>query len=292
LFRSIALEEAARFAATVNKAGLNVYVGTTLKSAAALSGRRTSARDAVLATCIAIDIDTNLVTSARNLPVKPHLLVVTGSIPAPRGHVWIGIKPTDHLDLWEDITTRAVAHCGGDMAARGKSRVMRLGGSVSYPSERKQQRGYEVQPVIVHSFDRPIYDIADLQRVFPPLPAPPISRAVAGSRLHHRAAPFRVDAGCVENALAALPVSYANDHDLWVRVGFALHSFDCGTGGLDLWKAFSGRCPAKAALTNFEQRWASFGRASGRRISIRWLLNEARRHGWSNHVSRRRSRIG
>lgn len=280
LFGLSEIAAAADFAVSINEQGCNVYVGITLKRADARSGRRTSNADAALATCIAIDIDRNLVAGARKLPIKPHMLILTGQTPDARGHLWMRIIPTTDLELWQEVSSRAVAATGGDMAARGRSRVMRLGGTVSYPSANKQQRGYEIEPVIVYSFDKPNYDLADLERLFPARPGSPKTVTQGRSHMPHRQPPSTIDIGQVASALATLPVSYADEHDLWVRTGFALHSFDSGARGLDLWKSFSSRCPGKASSTDFEQRWASFGRASGRTITVRWLFHEARRHGW------------
>ena len=271
---------AVEFAASVNGTGCNVYVGTTLKNADAPSDRRTSSQHAAIATCVAIDIDQDLAAGARKLPVRPQLLVLTGRTPNARGHLWIGIEATSDMALWDELTGRAVALCNGDMGARGRSRVMRLGGTVSYPSGSKQRRGYVTEPVTVHSVNAPIYDLAELINAFPGWGAP-VSAVELQAVAQRRRNPSPTDLDDVMSALAALPPIHADDHDLWLRTGFALHSFDAGPAGLALWRQFSERNSAKALLTNFERRWSSFGPPGGRQpITIRWLFAQARAHGW------------
>lgn len=280
LFAVSRLDDAVQFAAKVNNSGCNVYVGMTLKKPDTPRDQRTGNQHAAIATCLAIDIDRGLVAGARNLPVKPHLLVVTGMTPDPRGHLWMSIKPTSDLDLWDEATTRAVALCNGDMGARGRSRVMRLGGSVSYPPESKKNRGYKIESVIVHRLNTRNYDLAELLHILP-LALPAAAFVASYQRPQARRTRSAPDIEKVMLALGALPISYAQEHDLWLYVGFALHDFDPSSKGLALWKQFSRRCLEKAVRTNFEKRWASFGKQTGRKmISARWLFAQARLHSF------------
>ncbi|MGV3554234.1 MAG: PriCT-2 domain-containing protein [Croceibacterium sp.] len=281
------IASAARLAAEVNRQGCNVYVGVTLKAADAPPHRRTASAHATLATCIAIDIDGDLLTSARALQVRPHLLVVTGTVPCARAHIWLQISPTTDLRLWNEVTTRAVARCGGDMAARGASRVMRLAGTLAYPSAAKRARGYGTEFVRLHELGGAPYDVAELSALLPQQPeqchrrAPAVRRGASKPHLHE-----------VETALDALPTKFASEYELWLRVGFALHDFDQGPAGLALWTGFSHKCAAKAAVTDFDRRWYSFGRADGgKRITIRWLLAQARESGWRCKVDFQRRAI-
>lgn len=288
LFRIADLDQAAAFAVRANQGACNVYVGTTIKSADCPSNRRSSAKDAVLGTCLAIDIDGELVAGARQLPrgVKPQLLVLSGRKPALRGHLWISLQPTSDLDMLEEISGRAIGCCGGDMAARGRGALMRLAGSVSFPSEKKKRRGYCVERVSGHFIDAPTYDLSGLASAFP---AEVDGRARPARSLarHRNLSAFpSADIQRVQAALDSLPAIYADTYDLWIRVGLALHAFDPSVRGLLLWRQFSERCREKAALTDFEYRWATFGRRNaGRQITVRWLFAEARKHGWQ-HVCR------
>lgn len=85
----------------------------------------------------------------------------------------------------------------------------------------------------------------------------------------------------VLSALAALPDFFADDHDAWVRVGLSLHAFAPGKIGLALFEKFSESSPEKAAETDFEKVWASFGRPyAGKPRTLGSLIHEAQQHGW------------
>jgi hypothetical protein len=102
-----------------------------------------------------------------------------------------------------------------------------------------------------------------------------------GSNLHIALPVNRTNVALVQSMLDSLPSEYASEFDHWLRAGFALHTFDDGEIGLALWKRFSKRCPEKANLTNFEERWAGFNRVyEGEKISVGWLWAQAQAHGW------------
>lgn len=154
---------------------------------------------------------------------------------------------------------------------------MRLAGSISYPSPPKVARGYAVERTSAHFFPAPAYSVSNLLAALPTspviqsaatMPITPIGGAVSRARpsLH-----------AVKAALQALPEVYADQHRLWIQVGFALFDFDSGPSGLALWQSFSWRRPNKAKETDFPRIWASIGRPySGRRLTVSWLLREAR----------------
>lgn len=273
------LDQAARFAAWINRKGCNVYIGVTLKSADAPHKGRTGADKAALAACLPVDSDTQFVATADKLAVitKPELIVMTGRYPEPRGQFFIRIKPTPDLTAWEAAHERIVRKCGGDENALGRDRLMRLAGSVSYPSPKKIERGYVIELTSAHFVPAPEYSVPDLLAV---LPAPPVLKAApavptifAGGGARRTKPPLPA----VEAALRSLPDTYADKQRLWIKVGFALFDFDPGLSGLSLWQRFSQRCPAKASATDFSKVWKGFSRPRvGRRITINWLLREAR----------------
>jgi hypothetical protein len=91
----------------------------------------------------------------------------------------------------------------------------------------------------------------------------------------------RVNAAIIQTMLNALPDAFATEENLWFRVGLALHYFDHGAVGLALFHKFSMRCPQKAALTDFEKRWAYFKRDyAGKPITLGWLWKQAEAHDW------------
>jgi len=271
---------AVAFAVWINRKGCNVYVGATLKSADAPHKGRTGADKASLATCLPVDSDTQFVATADQLATiaKPQLLILTGQHPEARGQLFVRIKPTTDLTAWEAAHERVVRKCGGDENALGRTRLMRLAGSVSYPSPQKVKRCYVVERTSAHFVPAPEYSIPDLLAALPappvhkPAPALPTIFAGGGAR---RAKP---PLPAVEAALRNLPDAYAEQQRLWIKVGFSLFDFDPTPSGLDLWRRFSQRCPMKEGETNFPKVWRGFGRSyKGRRITISWLLRESRK---------------
>jgi hypothetical protein len=270
---------AAGFAAWINRKGCNVYVGATLKSADALHRGRVAADKAWLATSLPVDCDVDLVTTAEKLAAiaKPQLLVLTGQRPEARGQLFVRIKPITDLTTWDIVHERLVRKCGGDENARGRGRLTRLAGSVSYPSPEKTLRGYTVEQTSAHFVPAQEYSVHDLLALLPAPPAnthPTAHVATLKSRSGRRVKPALA---VVEAALRSLSSAYAVEHHRWLKVGFALFDFDQGQRGLELWQHFSQRCPEKAAATDFAKLWQGFRRHyAGHRITVGWLLREAR----------------
>jgi hypothetical protein len=295
-FRLGETTRAADFASRENATGSNVYVGVTLKRPDTPSMGRSAAKHAAYATCLAVDLDGDFIVGARKLAnvAKPQVMIITGRTPERRGQLWIGTKPTTDMDLWSEVNRRLVALCGGDEQALGAYRLMRLGGSVSYPSPKKRSRGYVVEKTYMQFVDAPTCDLRDLLnrlRAVEPQNEPANRRDAASCSSAKLALPSnlrdspplnRTNVAIVQSMLDALPDTHADNFDLWLRVGFALHEFDGSPIGLALWRQFSMRCPVKAAHTDFDRRWAGFDREfAGRRLGLGWLWLEAQTHGWS-----------
>lgn len=66
------------------------------------------------------------------------------------------------------------------------------------------------------------------------------------------------------------------DYDLWIKVGAALHhQTDGHPDGLELWHEWSARSPLYDARA-CDSKWSSFGRYTGRKTTIAFLLAETR----------------
>jgi hypothetical protein len=289
-YRLDAIDEAVGFAAWINGKGCNVYLGATLKRADTPAKGRTDGQHAAIATCLPVDIDGEFETGARKLGsvAKPQLLVLTGCTPQLRGQLWIRIAPTEEMDVWSQVNQRSVNFSGGDRNALGTYRLMRLAGSVSFPSVKKQARGYVAEPTTLHSVvNAPAYDVLGLLDRFPPVSlGPALHRPSVGDgrkrgNLCDRPPMNRTNVALIQSMLDALPNEYATEYDRWLRVGFALNSFDDDDIGLALWERFSTRSPGKAEGTDFVGLWAGFSRKyDGKKISLGWLWANAQEHGW------------
>lgn len=294
-FRLDRIDDAVAFAIWINLKGCNVYVGATLKRADTPAKGRTGSEHAALATCLPVDMDGSFCDGARKLAViaKPQLVVITGRAPETRGQLWIRINPTDDITLWSEVNLRSVHFSGGDRNALGTYRLMRLAGSISFPSPQKLERGYGVELTCTRSVNAPAYDLSELLDRFPAVARGGASSrskkssndggaaAMLGNNLYQRLPINRTNVALVQSMLDTLPIEYASDYDLWLRTGFALHDFDEGEVGLALWKRFSRRCADKADRTDFEGLWADFSRDyHGRKISLGWLRGEAEGRSW------------
>jgi len=293
-FRIDAVDDAIRFAVWINQKGTNVYVGATLKRADTPTKGRTGTEHAAIATCLPIDIDGDLLEGTRKLATiaRPQLIVVTGCTPQARGSLWIRIVATDDMALWSEVNRRSVFFSGGDRNALGTYRLMRLAGSVSFPSAKKQARGYVDELTIVHPVKAPTYGVRELLDSFPAVrPDNKIDPSRSGNsastatglrgNLGDRLPVNRTNVALVQSMLDALPSEYATEYDPWLRVGFALHSFDEGDIGLALWERFSNRSREKAEGTDFARLWAGFSRQyEGKRITVGWLRANAQERRW------------
>jgi len=69
--------------------------------------------------------------------------VTTGRIPGTRVHTyWRLAVPCTDMALWRDTQVAIAAQFGSDEKVVNPSRIMRIGGTVSYPAKHKQERGY------------------------------------------------------------------------------------------------------------------------------------------------------
>ena len=146
-FRLDQIDAAAALALDLNMTGNNVYIGATLKRADAPEFKRTSREHDAVATAIAIDFDREFSEGLDKIEsiASPGLVVITGRVPQARGHIWMPIVPNQDLNLLGKVQRDLVAYAGADRNALGGARLMRLAGTIAYPSVKKQERGYRVE---------------------------------------------------------------------------------------------------------------------------------------------------
>jgi hypothetical protein len=69
--------------------------------------------------------------------------VVTGTTPSTRAHTyWELAEPCTDMAAWRAMQATIAAHFASDSTVINPSRIMRVGGTISYPSTQKQGRGY------------------------------------------------------------------------------------------------------------------------------------------------------
>lgn len=254
--RTYALKElpkAVEFAAGVNARGRNVYVGATLKRADTPAEGRTKAEHACLSTAIPVDLDSGLKIGAEKLKaiLKPHLLVLTGQLPEPRGQIWIATFPNDDMETWTKVHRLAVDFCYGDQSALGSARLMRLAGTVNYPSEQKKSRGYRVEPTIARFRTKIVaYELAELRELLTSPADLPVQlstntievqpRSQGGGHpadpvvsKNARSQPSVEEMGDMLRHLVA--INYFEQREQWVKFGMALKPVYGDQVGFQLW---------------------------------------------------------
>ncbi len=166
------LQDAAIFAEAKNKAGYNVYMGVALRHGKEpRSGRANRAHTLSSAFCWA-DFDgagdaerIQEILKANNL--VPAMVVTTGTTPHIRAHLYFRLDGIATLDQLEVANASLRTLLGSD-DVQNADRILRLAGTVNYPSPDKQGRGYVDELTTLRTFkDAPAYKVERLIALAP-----------------------------------------------------------------------------------------------------------------------------
>ena len=132
----------------MNAMKLNVYmsINPSDPDSIAKSGKSTKDDDILRAHFSFADADD--VQGLRGLSelfklIEPDIIVTTGTIPHERCHAyWRLIEPCLDLTLWKERQIQIAMKFKTDKAVINPSRIMRVAGTVSYPSRTKLTKGY------------------------------------------------------------------------------------------------------------------------------------------------------
>jgi len=175
------LDEVAEFAAVTNRIpGQNIYVGAALRKSDTPPFGRADDSDVLALPAFYVDLDDAGAADAaksRYRHCPPTAAVVTGRHPHLRVQLWWRHESPERDPALCRCQNRALALAfGGDIKVVNPSRVMRLAGSVAWPSK----PGRVLERTELHTFadDRPVlYLPGQLAKAFPPEeavePAPP-----------------------------------------------------------------------------------------------------------------------
>jgi hypothetical protein len=154
-FLPFELEKAAAFAEKKNIAGFNIYVGVSLRQGETGPSGRSSADNFLASAFYWSDSDDaggldriSGVLEAYALPTS--MLVITGRMPHERAHLYFASddgKTTNDQLRNANIALKTLL---GTDDVEDVCRVMRLAGTVSYPTEKKRARGYVPELVTLH----------------------------------------------------------------------------------------------------------------------------------------------
>ena len=96
--------------------------------------------------------------------------VTTGTVPDTRAHTYWELKqPCTDMAEWRKMQETIAAHFGSDRTVVNPSRIMRIGGTVTYPAKHKQARGYVKELTSIrteYAEARPQVTIEQMARVF------------------------------------------------------------------------------------------------------------------------------
>ena len=167
LFSVFHLKEAADFAEEKNKGGFNIYVGPAMRQGEKPKSGR--AKDAAVVTSAYAwsEFDKpgdgariDLILKEKNL--RRAIIIVTGRTPHLRAHLYFKLTGSVTLDELRTANTALKALFGSDDVA-SPAHLMRLAGTVNYPTPKKRERGYVPELVTLHNReDAPAYTVEHL----------------------------------------------------------------------------------------------------------------------------------
>jgi len=146
------MQEAVDWAENMNGLGYNIYA--VRNPIRATKSGSASDQDIIASFFLWADCDDD--ASAGNIKKfsgpQYTSAVVTGRTPTARVHTYWALKePCTDLAAWRDMQMQIARHFGSDKTVINPSRIMRVGGTVSYPDKKKQQRGYSKEFVTIRT---------------------------------------------------------------------------------------------------------------------------------------------
>ena len=153
---STGLKDAAEYAEENNRNGLNIYFGINprMPSVAPFGACSKVDVDAAFFSCADLDDQKSYTRYKESNNLKPSFVVVTGTIPDKRGHLYFEHEDIcRNLDAWKGIQCGIIDHYASDPHIKDTPRIMRLAGSISYPSKKKAEKGYVAEIVKLIKLD-------------------------------------------------------------------------------------------------------------------------------------------
>jgi hypothetical protein len=166
-FSAFDIEQAAQFALKQNKAGNNVYVGAALRHGEKPASGRANADHVVDASHVWAEYDklgddNRIGDVLVKHGISPAIVVTTGTITHPRRHIYFRIDGAIAADKLLEANGALAQLLAGD-AVQDAPRVLRLAGTINYPTPEKLAKGYVVELTTLHiNKDAPAYQIEAL----------------------------------------------------------------------------------------------------------------------------------
>ena len=155
-FKLNAANEAVDLALRMNANKLNVYmtINPINLNARPKSGKSANDSDVMRAHFSFADADDVQGINGLNVLaglIEPDIIVTTGTIPHRRCHAyWRLIEPCYDLPIWTQRQKQLADQFNTDKAVVNPSRIMRVAGTISFPSTAKLAKGYIPELVTMH----------------------------------------------------------------------------------------------------------------------------------------------
>jgi hypothetical protein len=136
LFQLAELHLAVEFAARVNRAGHQTWVGAALRKPGSPIGKRTGKKQFYASFWSWLDDAADWVAAqAASATCPPDVIIRTGRVPTWRGqYLWRFLQPITDLAVLEELNRGIQHHLGGEDVANA-DRLIRLSGTVNWPTK-------------------------------------------------------------------------------------------------------------------------------------------------------------
>lgn len=153
------IAEAAQHAAAMNQHKLNAYVVVNPIKADVVIEPGKAAKDDDIACSFFHWADADDGQAAQNIKdfvgPRPTFVVLTGTQPCNRPHVyWELEEPAYDRPAWRTTQEGIAARLGTDPSVVNPSRIMRIGGSINWPTPKKREKGYITELSDLHIHDK------------------------------------------------------------------------------------------------------------------------------------------
>jgi hypothetical protein len=171
-FSAFDLEKAAAFAVAKNKAGYNIYVGAALRHGAKPDSGRADGSHVLDASHAwaeydGADDDERIQDILKASTLAPTAIVTTGTVPHIRRHLYFRLDSAVTPAKLEAANTALCKLLDSD-SVQNPDRVMRLAGTVNYPSPKKAAKGYVTELTSLANDKKAIaYRVEELIKLVP-----------------------------------------------------------------------------------------------------------------------------
>jgi hypothetical protein len=166
------LKEAAEFAEAKNKAGYNIYVGVAVRHGKQPRSGRAKGEHVLDSRFAWVEFDgagddERVAAILKEHNLAPTLVVTTGKVPHRRAHLYFKVDGADRSEKLAAANTSLMKLLDTD-AVQDANRILRLAGTVSYPTADKRSRGYVDELTALRKIpDALAYNIDDLIKLAP-----------------------------------------------------------------------------------------------------------------------------